>query len=53
MELDDRCEICGRPSQLIEAMFFDGEDWVPVLIHMACENNRRAQMRTAGMAGRN
>jgi hypothetical protein len=34
-------------------MFFDGERWVPVLVHMSCENNPVAKMRLAGAMGRN
>jgi uncharacterized OB-fold protein len=54
MELDDRCEICGQASQLIVAMIrLPNGDWVRALVHIACENNRMAKMRRAGMAGLN
>lgn len=54
MELDDQCEICGRPSQLVHALVRlpDGT-WAAVLVHIACENNKVAKNRNAGMAGRN
>lgn len=54
MELDDRCEICGRPSELVTAMIRlpDG-NWLQVLVHIACENNRIAKNRVAGARGMN
>jgi hypothetical protein len=54
MELGDRCEICGQPSQLIMAMvLLPNGDWVRATVHIACENNRVAKMRMAGMTGMN
>ena len=54
MELDDRCEICGKPSQLVMAMVrLPNGEWVRAMIHIACENNRMAKRRYAGMAGLN
>lgn len=52
--MEDRCEICGETSRVVEAMIRlpDGR-WVRATVHIACENNRMAKMRFAGMAGRN
>ena len=52
--MEDRCEICGQPSQVVEAFIRDPwGNWHRVTVHIACENNKMAQMRYAGMAGRN
>lgn len=54
MELDDRCEICGRPSQVVMAMVrLPNGDWVQAMIHIACEQNRIAKNRLAGARGMN
>ena len=54
MELDDRCEICGKGTQLVMAMIrLPNGDWVRAMIHIACENNRMAKMRAAGARGMN
>lgn len=54
MELGDRCEICGKSSQLIAAMVRDAQGrWYRALVHISCENNRVAKNRIAGMQGRN
>lgn len=54
MDLGDRCNICGQPSQLVAAMVRlpDGS-WIQIMVHITCENNRVAKNRLAGMAGRN
>ncbi|HET7110230.1 MAG TPA: hypothetical protein VFI41_05120 [Gemmatimonadales bacterium] len=54
MELGDRCEICGKPSQLVYAMVRlpDGR-WVPAQVHIMCENNKVAKNRFAGMTRQN
>jgi uncharacterized OB-fold protein len=54
MDLGDRCERCGQPSQVIAAMVRlpDGS-WIRIYVHIACENNVVAKNRLSGMAGRN
>lgn len=54
MTLDDRCEICGRPSRVVLALVLlaDGT-WAHALVHVACEENRAAKRRFAGAAGWN
>jgi hypothetical protein len=54
MEFEDHCEICGQPSQVVEAVIrLPNGNWLKVMVHIACENNRMAKMRAAGMQGMN